>query len=1192
MKKNISLFLIAVLILNICPISLNGVFDFSTKVVAAENDKPVLIYMAEDFETQELNDLAYGFWPYGSFVENDTRCFGGIVERNGNKSNKAAVFQSANSGQSVFYLPFFYAPLERNYVLDFKFNTGTASKIDIAISYNQSNVSHAGQYLEPEHKTENAVISISPTSINVGNTTVKTGLTGSTWHRFQMVHDIENDTVDVYIDGSLAKRNLTFLSVDNVSSYRFYTPTLNGTEKTKYYIDDVNVYLSDSTVSDTKLSTALAGYTDSGIRPEPRYQMGFLSQYSNYVYDMFYNEFVMSGISSRRVYKDNRFYDLPISTYIENNITYVPIRAFAEMMGATVEYNDGVITISYNGKTMKVTEGGNVYYVDNKPANLRYPIQMVNGYATINLDILCNFLGISYVRYSNTSSSSYESYDIISFTGELTTDYSLLGTDANTKNKRTLRNELICRMMELLQNDTPTAATLRSMYSEKYPSGGHPHVLINDFVELKDKYNNSKDSKYKTVVDSFISQADAILGDTSINVNSINSENTYRHLLKAAFAWNMTSKTKYKDFINKKIDILYEYATVTYPSLASKPNSLAQGNSCIGLGILYDWMYNSLDADRLEKMKTVVKKMGIDWYDTQFRTPAMTSTAENVYEYGNQPILINMGGISTALALFDEYPERASQVASLAIRSSVPAFRDFAPAGGWAEGISYWQYAVDTMPLTINSLDAAFGTDFGLYSMQGVNKTSEYALSVKGNTSTYPTGDAEEQASSASVYMLEAKKNNDIAKAVLRINDTNYITITDIVNWVFLDDNNENVKIQTDYYMPKIENVLLKADNASTGTSVLLHGGGVNDSHGHEDNGTFMFDMLGYRWASDVGREDYNLYSFGDYVGRTNEDPNKAYTDYNKFDYYRDGAEGHNTVIANLGATRNAMQPKAKSNIIAFDSSDIMSYGIVDMTQTNAIYDCATRGIKLDKVNNEIIIHDSFKATEPTDFYWLMHTEANIQISADGRSAILSADDDPSKRIWMGIISNDNYVIQAMAPEHLGNFPKAKEGEIMRPSGYENSIIRPPLETPVDAPLKQIGFASEIKKGFKRLTIQTTEDTNTFDIMVAFKPLSSGQTQPSVMPTASRSETWSTKTRTSSFLDMIKVNGTEIEGFKANKFNYTIKNSSVPTIEAVIDEGYDVEIIPAKAVPGITSIIIKEDENVKNIYYVKINPAD
>lgn len=52
---------------------------------------------------------------------------------------------------------------------------------------------------------------------------------------------------------------------------------------------------------------------------------------------------------------------------------------------------------------------------------------------------------------------------------------------------------------------------------------------------------------------------------------------------------------------------------------------------------------------------------------------------------------------------------------------------------------------------------------------------------------------------------------------------------------------------------------------------------GVNEtmrSHNDLDGGTFVFDALGVRWASDLGNESYSLPGFWDY-------------NYNRWTYYR-----------------------------------------------------------------------------------------------------------------------------------------------------------------------------------------------------------------------------------------------------------------------------------------------------------------
>ena len=63
---------------------------------------------------------------------------------------------------------------------------------------------------------------------------------------------------------------------------------------------------------------------------------------------------------------------------------------------------------------------------------------------------------------------------------------------------------------------------------------------------------------------------------------------------------------------------------------------------------------------------------------------------------------------------------------------------------------------------------------------------------------------------------------------------------------------------------------------------VGFKGGDNKVNHSHADLGTFVLDAMGYRWAMDLGPDDYNLPG---YFGKE------------RWNYYRLRTEGHNTLV-------------------------------------------------------------------------------------------------------------------------------------------------------------------------------------------------------------------------------------------------------------------------------------------------------
>ena len=64
--------------------------------------------------------------------------------------------------------------------------------------------------------------------------------------------------------------------------------------------------------------------------------------------------------------------------------------------------------------------------------------------------------------------------------------------------------------------------------------------------------------------------------------------------------------------------------------------------------------------------------------------------------------------------------------------------------------------------------------------------------------------------------------------------------------------------LEPDVYFRESEIVTMRKD-FQDGAFVSFHGGQTTGGHNHYDGGTFVFDAMGERWASDLGADDYNL---------------------------------------------------------------------------------------------------------------------------------------------------------------------------------------------------------------------------------------------------------------------------------------------------------------------------------------------
>src|SRR5205823_3703899 len=155
---------------------------------------------------------------------------------------------------------------------------------------------------------------------------------------------------------------------------------------------------------------------------------------------------------------------------------------------------------------------------------------------------------------------------------------------------------------------------------------------------------------------------------------------------------------------------------------------------------------------------------------------------------------------------------------------------------------------------------------------------------------------------------------------------------------------------------------------------LAFKGGDNKANHAHLDLGTFVLDALGYRWACDLGSDDYNLPG---YFGRQ------------RWTYYRLRTEGHNTLTIN-----DQDQPlTAAAPIIAYQSTPQRAFAVADLSAGYArVATRVWRGVELLN-RNTVVIEDEVRAEQGAAVTWNFHTPARVQIDDAGTTATLSQGD-------------------------------------------------------------------------------------------------------------------------------------------------------------------------------------------------------
>ena len=553
-----------------------------------------------------------------------------------------------------------------------------------------------------------------------------------------------------------------------------------------------------------------------------------------------------------------------------------------------------------------------------------------------------------------------------------------------------------------------------------------------------------------------------------------------------------------------------------------------------GISLVYDWMYAKFTAAERQQIADRVYVLAI-------KPTIDACTARNYWTqwYANWSFVCIGGVGSAALAFAPEY-YRAEAETLIArgwpvLQSAMQRFA--AENGGWPEGPGYMGYGSLYLIRFMSNLQTAVGTDYALSLERGFQQLPDYMLhistNVGGNTNaTFPylNGDWSQNGDPWFYWLAQRFNRGDVAKVVadragsnaqVRIvangTSTNHTRPSFQTPWALLwyDPRGTSstgqvvapgaVAARTDagfYGDPLLrqwgtsgqtaysEHVNVWRDSWSNTNGAVMFKGGYKGVDGHEnlDGGTFIFDALGQRWATDMGRDSYSLPQ----VGGTN------------YGAYRKRAEGQNTLVINPTANdylsssdaneralnadqvyKDAPGRPAYAPVVRSLATDLESVGIVDLTNLYSKMRVASvqRGFRFDRTDDSLVIQDEITATNAPEIYWFMHVPvawanraSQIAISGDGKTATITIG---SNRLQCRILAGTDATFSLMEAKSLPSSPVVA------------------------------GQAST--SGVTKLTIRFTGTTNE-RLAVWLVPLRSGQSAPTTAPTVTPLATWMPRT--------------------------------------------------------------------------------
>ncbi len=455
------------------------------------------------------------------------------------------------------------------------------------------------------------------------------------------------------------------------------------------------------------------------------------------------------------------------------------------------------------------------------------------------------------------------------------------------------------------------------------------------------------------------------------------------------------------------------------------------------LGIGYDWCFDVMSSDDRAAIHQAIVSKGLDPGISRMQPGQAFSKMHNNW------VQVCFGGLTLgALAVAEDEPDRATQVIDRSIAGISTIMKLFSPDGGFEEGPVYWNYATTFNTYYLAALDTAFGTDFGLSSLPGFDKTGEYRMQTISPLHLYANfGDCGTTPGYATQMFWMARKFNRPMYAEHERDLDEHPAVMEgtpgilELLWQFPRMAPEaSTAITTAQSFARINGAFMRTSwTDPQATYVAFKGGDSKSSHGHLDLGQFICEMAGQRWAVDLGADSYGL---------------PGYFGAHRFEYYRLRTEGHNTLT--IGNENESTTAKAAMKLIhSTDRSDIALSDLSEcFPQTLGHWQ---RGIAL-RGAERIVIQDEIEPIHSAHVVWHFHTRAAVKVA--GNSAELSQG---GATVQLHLLSPANAVFSVVdastPPDPNAHNPGLSDVQIDLPGVDQPATITVELSHGVVAPL-------------------------------------------------------------------------------------------------------------------------------------------
>lgn len=406
------------------------------------------------------------------------------------------------------------------------------------------------------------------------------------------------------------------------------------------------------------------------------------------------------------------------------------------------------------------------------------------------------------------------------------------------------------------------------------------------------------------------------------------------------------------------------------------------GEMTMAVALGYDWLFDVLKPETKAKARIAILEKGF--------APANSKYGTFYKKTNNWNSVCNAGLTYGALAIYEDVPAECENIIERCLETNPKALKAYGPDGGYPEGFMYWGYGTAFQVMLDAALQTALGSDFGLSLAPGFLQSAKFMLHmVAPSNSCFSFSDCHVVPEANMMLYWFADKLNEpsviyLEQKYLADKSTEYAEPRLLPTLMIFASNLDlkNVKAPADnfWYNRGATPVFTYRSGWDSPTDAYLgvKGGSPYTSHAHMDAGSFVYELNGVRWATDLGMQNYESLE-GAGLKLWDKSPEGQ-----RWDVFRIGSTAHNTLTVN-GVNHVV---KAKAEIVDTLCSPWAKGAVVDMSPVmgNELAK-STRRVILDAENN-LRVTDSIMAPQDKNasVMWVMVTAADARIT--GRNKI------------------------------------------------------------------------------------------------------------------------------------------------------------------------------------------------------------